>query len=484
MSSTARSIFYLSYIHSHVLLNRGYGHGLSSKLCVHDVLLLGTASPMEYFEKFVGVSGKPLFLMELGNVSKFRDDTKDVLRNIQGYFDGAQLVISLSSGNLKFLQVNEDSSFVKVVRSFAEEYNVYFTPYTENEAEKFIQSNSGYNLSLQAYKTLTNFNPKLLSLCSGCEDEFDAKSMVDEYIQLFVQQIAITLDAVQFSWVNDTLPISKEMFFYAANDMEIPMDKVTDYRESWLCSENITYISKVNTAGETCTKAEKFKLGINFPTIYEKLMRMFIKHKAELHIHSDILNGFQFEYSICREMKVLHLTYSKQRLTRFSQPRKDSVTIDISLSVGMNSNEPVKELVNGVLYHLRPNHPVIDAVGYFEKSGGKYLLLIQVSLTDCINHRSKAVDIKKAVRGCERTIVDQGAKNWLEYYCRRIPNTDVSALTCIYVYIGPNDFYTSGDIYSRFLPGTKTTDVFFGLVIGSSLSAKEITRLYRTVVHH
>ena len=308
----------------------------------------------DILKKFVHDSEKPLFLMELGNVSRLKDDSKDVLRCIQGYFRGAQLVISLSSGSLRFLHhVNKDSNFCKVVRSFTEACSVYFTPYTKDEADKFIKSNSGYNLSLQTYKTLTNFNPKLLSLCSGCTSESEAKGKVDEYIQLFVEQVSARLKAVQFSWVNETLPISKEMFFYAANDMEIPMAKETDYRRSWLCSENITYISNVTykscetTAGEcdstteTCTKAENFKLGITFPTIYEKLMRMFFNHKAELLIHSAILNGFRFEYAICRNMKVLHLAYSKQRSmrSRFVRPGKNLVTIDISLSVAMNSNE-------------------------------------------------------------------------------------------------------------------------------------------------
>ena len=127
---------------------------------------------------------------------------------------------------------------------------------------------------------------------------------------------------------------------------------------------------------------------------------------------------------------------------------------------------------------------ICDPIGYFEKSGGKYLLLIQVSLTKCSDHRSKAVDIKNAVKGCEHTVVDPHAGNWLEYYCRRIPNTDVSALTCIYVYISPTDFYTSGEIASRFKPGTKTIGIFFGLVMGSSLSAIEINKTYRNVVHH
>lgn len=436
---------------------------------------------------------RPILLIELENVTRLDKDSRHALKYIQGYLLDAQVVISLSSGNTKCLSTDVDGNFRKVVHNYAEAYTVYFSPFTREEASNFIKFNPGYKLSLDVYETLTNFNPKLLSLCRDC-DEMQAKSKIMDFVQFFVDEIATTLKMVEFSWINETLPVSKEMFFYAANDMEIPIRKKMDYFSSWIYAESITYIvneggtndnfTGSSTAANAPTTAGVFKLGINFPKIYEVLMKMFLNHKPEIIIHSAIIDGFHFEYSICSNMKVLHLAYSKQRATRFSFPSwKKIATINIAMSLEMDSRQPVKNLLPGVLYHLRPNHPVIDAVGYFVESGMEYLLLIQVSLSKYSDHRSPAGDIKDLVRGCEHTF-DEDAKDWLEYYCRRTPSTNLSTLTCIYLYICPTEFYERGDLVNMFRPGSKTKDIFFGLVIHSSPSATEIKKTYHQVTHH
>jgi hypothetical protein len=50
----------------------------------------------------------------------------------------------------------------------------------------------------------------------------------------------------------------------------------------------------------------------------------------------------------------------------------------------------VKEIQSNVLYHLKPNRPVIDAVAYVNQT----LLLIQVSLSEYERHKSKAGDLR------------------------------------------------------------------------------------------
>jgi len=59
---------------------------------------------------------------------------------------------------------------------------------------------------------------------------------------------------------------------------------------------------------------------------------------------------------------------------------------------------PLKQMSENALYHLREQHPVIDAVGVFLCSDAtKWLLLIQISLCKYSSHSSKAGDLKKQV---------------------------------------------------------------------------------------
>ena len=50
------------------------------------------------------------------------------------------------------------------------------------------------------------------------------------------------------------------------------------------------------------------------------------------------------------------------------------------------------------IYHLRPNHPAIDGVCVAVDSiNVKYLLLLQVSISEYRKHESKGIDIRKPV---------------------------------------------------------------------------------------
>ena len=109
--------------------------------------------------------------------------------------------------------------------------------------------------------------------------------------------------------------------------------------------------------------------------------------------------------------------------------------------------EPLTNMTEGILYHLREKHPVIDAVGKFKEAKGQkvWLLMVQVSLSSYTQHRSKAANLLDRVTGPESTTT---TTNWLEYYSH-LGTTPKE--TCMYVYISPDEIEQEGQLPSHTL---------------------------------
>jgi hypothetical protein len=162
-----------------------------------------------------------------------------------------------------------------------------------------------------------------------------------------------------------------------------------------------------------------FELAINFPGIYEALMRM-LKDNRKIEVHNAIVDGYYFKEAICAGMNKLDIVYCDQE----ENDRVGSYIFEFH--VKQRPGTPVKKIQPNVLYHLRPNHPVIDAVAYVNQT----LVLIQVSLSKYEVHKSKAGDLQNIIQGCECDI-EPDLPKWLEYYRRRLPETD-SLYICIH----------------------------------------------------
>lgn len=89
-------------------------------------------------------------------------------------------------------------------------------------------------------------------------------------------------------------------------------------------------------------------------------------------------------------------------------------SITVSLSPSSTSPEHVQFLCHveqehhvlcalekGILYQLRINHPIIDAVGLLHGNGKWWLVFVQVSVQSYINHSSKLADLFAHKRGCK-----------------------------------------------------------------------------------
>ena len=159
-------------------------------------------------------------------------------------------------------------------------------------------------------------------------------------------------------------------------------------------------------------------------------------------VHSSIIDGFRFELLICSAISRLDLLYSKKDELIGSEPEGRHIVFEFKSHISkQDSALPVAEpLMNDTLVHLRPCHPVIDAVAYVTAEDKPWLLFVQVSEYE--KHNSKAMDIYNEVQGCERNAAhcskhtDEGKvhySTWIEYYCSLLPE-DVRHSVNVHLY--------------------------------------------------
>ena len=130
---------------------------------------LKCSDPVVHFlETFRAASNlEPLLLIELGAISDYTDEMKMALIEVCTV-DVLQTVVSLSSGSSIFNSGKSD--FEKIMGRLAGCPNIIeFVPFNEAEFQHYKILNAGkYNLEDEVYKSLTNYNPSLLSICSQC----------------------------------------------------------------------------------------------------------------------------------------------------------------------------------------------------------------------------------------------------------------------------------------------------------------------------
>ena len=114
------------------------------------------------------------------------------------------------------------------------------------------------------------------------------------------------------------------------------------------------------------------------------------------------------------------------------------LTFHIPCRTGYDEKTALSSLATRMLYHLRMQHPVIDAVGVFDTSDtsncGRYLVMIQVSLSRYSVHESKATNIYNKLCRPESTAAKESTI--AEYY-KNLAGVD-DAHT-VYVYVSPSE---------------------------------------------
>lgn len=284
-------------------------------------------------------------------------------------------------GGGHFISNTMNATFKKIVRNIKQEKRIDFFPLEEKEAEMFMnvyKVPSG--LDMNEYKRLTNYNQSLLIACHICDNKYDVKSEIATVTRDYIEEIRLSLESDNFSWIRKSIPECMDMLCYAANGEMIHQSKWHNYQVSWLCAENLTYVVHSTTF--------EFELAINFPQTYDRLMDMLWTNgtHTNLLINNPIVNGYRYERNICSRIKKLQFSYCKQRVAGIY-----TESVDVKFCSRKEASEPVTKLLSGVLVMLRPTHPVIDAVLYVQLADKELLLLIQVSISTYKAHKNSQV---------------------------------------------------------------------------------------------
>ena len=323
----------------------------------------------------------------------------------------------------------------------------------------------------EEYKCLTNYNPYLLFLSRDLDIK-SANAKIRNAVRSAVDDTSESLKLNKFEWIKENLRISMDMLISATNGFKIPVTSWDDYIESWVCAENITYVSNRNEI--------EFKLSMNFPMHVQYLIQMLHEHIANeaVKVHSSQIQGLYFEMEICTKIKEINVLYSEKTEAIATQDDLKAITFLFSC----NSSMLIQGLGEGVLYHLRPGHPVIDAVAFVKVDDTPWLLLIQVSISAYKDHKSKAEHLLKEVEGYEKQSLKNGkSSNWLDYYRNLIPPAERVGLKSMYIYISTQDFIemdvssiVSHEYNLRF---RRDPGYFFGLILQGSNSSRYIATM-------
>ena len=429
-----------------------------------------------------------IFLLELGSLSEYTPEMEHGLVCFGGASSLAQIIVSQSSGRCNFQ--NGAGTPSRMLESLNNNKRIEFLPFTEEEFQCYKEI---HDVPLNPEDTirLTNYNPLLLSSIRHLKGD-RVMNKIFAVVRLAIWDISKSLVASKFKWIEQSL----EMLVYAANGVKISKSHYYEYLETWVCAENITYISRRYMDGS-------FVLEMNFPTCYSELLCMLHGHRNEKSVrpHSRILDEIYFEDALCKKIKQLEVVYSKSKK---AIPRRDdleAITFKFTATVCQRPCTPLTGLAEGVLYQLRSCHPVIDAVAYIKKDSIQWLLLIQVSLSAYKYHESHIEDLNKPVVGCEKVRPKRKPKrckraetnppakkpkiepnDWLKYYYDMLPESKRTTKKCMYIYISPKNIVDKqvSDLkdYNNLRNnsyGANHVDVFFGLILRNSTSADLIS---------
>ena len=187
---------------------------------------------------------------------------------------------------------------------------------------------------------------------------------------------------------------------------------------------------------EYLTTLESDKVKLCFPPMYKVIVDQ-LKNKFEDHVEKvlalPIVKGYVFE-SRFLQSKSLHQLIISAVMEEAVPPK--TFTFSSLISASVQELGPIEdELIENKIYHLRPGHPAIDGVCLaVDSENHKYLLLLQISLSEYRKHESKGIDIRNQVQKKFEGTVHRGTI--AEYY-KHLANVEDENV--IYVYVSPEE---------------------------------------------
>ena len=413
-------------------------------------------------------------LIDLSDARAYTDRQQDSLNSILTLCMNFRSIVAHSSRSGSFLPAR--SRAYRILSDYQLNPEVKYVPFDDTQAAAFLRVTPPKldGITNSELKNLTGFNPSLMAVYVRTKEKKYVNQHVLSEVRTFIDSIVpTTLKDDNFYWVRKNLPISKNFFYYATNECDIPKSDLDEYLTSWINTESITYILQIT--------AENFKLAVNFPQAIPLLMSLFRGCK-ESGLKSTYVDGLFFADAICRDIKTLFIKYSKTK----------DITNDIKFTIEAPSKSlqktALQKIYPGILYHFRDFHRTIDAVGCFtDEEDAKWLVMIRISLSTYKRHKSEAADFLKEHIGSEKTIDD--SHSLFEYYRNRIGDVtdsekfiDPSVIKCMYVYISPNEFFSQtnpGEILGDVgICSDDTNDLYFGLVHEQSDTGQFISDAY------
>ena len=187
---------------------------------------------------------------------------------------------------------------------------------------------------------------------------------------------------------------------------------------------------------ERLLMCEGDKVKLLFPPMYDRIVQelkdKYISHDEQV-LQLPIVREYMFENCFL-QCKDLHCLSVSAVMEEAGDPH--TFIFPSLVSASQQESGPVDQLIENQICHLRPCHPAIDGVCVaVDSQCVKYLLLLQVSLSEYRHHVSKGNDITKNVdQNFEGKVL--GEKTIAEYYKHY---AGVEDKIVIYVYVSPKE---------------------------------------------
>ena len=332
-------------------------------------------------------------------------------------------VVALSSGEGHDVQEKSYREEISKLHGIGNPVVLYVDGFSETEAKEYIKQHNPH-LRLDGVSSHCGTNPLLLSTWIMAE-KGKAIANTKEIVKRFVENNLHFGDSTQLVLDLDRFRACKKYCGLALWEIQLTSKEVHDYHTTWLSQHNVL-ILKDNV------------LRMNFPMLIPLLLtvlnKMFpsITDFDKVRKKEQSVNGFMFEAEFFAT-KQLDFAYKKYNVGNNIELSLDVVHVEDCFS-------KITLMHQGILYALRSGHPVIDGVGFFVQRDVKWLVFIQVSLSDYNKHDKKLSSLFQRPKTKHAKAMSQEIqKTSLSYftYYKRLVNDD--KLNVLLVYVSPQN---------------------------------------------